>query len=45
VVGLVRGSREIARYQTAWTLLHKLRSGLAAHPVLRLKGEVEADET
>ena len=35
----------VGSYQTAWTLLHKLRSGLAAHPVRRLKGEVEADET
>jgi hypothetical protein len=35
----------VGSYQTAWTLLHNLRSGLAAHPALRLKGEVEADET
>ncbi len=31
--------------QTAWTLLHKLRSGLTTLPVPLLKGDVEADET
>jgi transposase-like protein len=31
--------------QTAWTLLHKLRSGLAADPTWRLRGAVQADET
>lgn len=35
----------VGSYQTAWTLLHKLRSGLGAHAALRLKGDVEADET
>ncbi len=32
-------------YQTAWTLLHKLRSSLVADPTRRLHGAVEADET
>jgi hypothetical protein len=35
----------VGSYQTAWTLLHKLRSGLGAQAALRLKGDVEADET
>ena len=35
----------VGSYQTAWTLLHKLRSSLGAHPAQRLKGAVEADET
>ena len=35
----------VGNYQTAWTLLHKLRSGLATQSALRLKGAVEADET
>jgi transposase-like protein len=35
----------LGSYQTAWTLLHKLRSGLAALPAALLKGDVEADET
>ena len=35
----------VVSYPTAWTLLHKLRSGLAAGPTQRLKGAVEADET
>jgi transposase-like protein len=35
----------LGSYQTAWTLLHKLRSSLGAHPAQRLKGAVEADET
>ena len=34
----------VGSYQTAWTLLHKLRSGLGAPAALRLKGDVEADE-
>jgi hypothetical protein len=35
----------LGSYQTAWTLLHKLRSGLVAHPAQCLNGDVEADET
>jgi len=31
--------------QTAWTLLHKIRSGLFPRPADRLMGAVEADET
>ena len=33
----------VGSYQTAWTLLHKLRSGLTSLPAPLLKGEVEAD--
>jgi hypothetical protein len=35
----------LGNYQTAWSLLHKLRSGLARNPAARLTGAVEADET
>jgi hypothetical protein len=35
----------LGSYQSAWTLLHKLRSGLARLPAALLKGDVEADET
>ena len=35
----------LGSYQTAWTLLHKLRSGLGPRPADRLTGDVEADET
>lgn len=35
----------LGSYQTAWTLLHKLRSGLFAQASHRLTGAVEADET
>jgi transposase-like protein len=35
----------LGSYQTAWTILHKLRSGLASLPAPLLKGDVEADET
>jgi transposase-like protein len=35
----------VGSYQTAWTLLHELRSGLGADPTQRLQGAVEADET
>jgi transposase-like protein len=35
----------VGSYQTAWALLHKLRSGLANLPAPLLKGDVEADET
>ncbi len=35
----------LGSYQTAWTLLHKLRSGLSALPAPLLTGKVEADET
>jgi transposase-like protein len=35
----------VGSYQTAWTLLHKLRSGLTTLPASLLKGDVEADET
>jgi transposase-like protein len=34
----------LASYQTAWTLLHKLRSALRRRPGQLLKGVVEADE-
>ena len=35
----------VGSYQTAWVLLHKLRSGLTNLPAPLLKGGVEADET
>lgn len=35
----------LGSYQTAWTLLHKLRSALWHRPESRLRGWVEADET
>lgn len=35
----------LGSYQTAWTLLHKLRSTLGRRPGQLLKGFVEADET
>lgn len=35
----------IGSYQTAWTMLHKLRSALRHRPSDRLVGLVEADET
>ena len=35
----------LGSYQTAWTLLHKLRSGLSALPEPLLEGDIEADET
>jgi transposase-like protein len=35
----------VGSYETAWTMLHKLRSGLRARPESRLHGLVEADET
>ena len=35
----------IGSYQTAWTMLHKLRSGLQPRRRPRLRGIVEADET
>jgi transposase-like protein len=35
----------IGSYQTAWTLLHKLRSSLTTLPAPLLRGDVEADET
>ena len=35
----------IGSYETAWTLLHKLRSALFPDPARRLTGLVEADET
>jgi len=35
----------VGSYQTAWALLHKLRSGLATLPAALLTGDVEADET
>jgi len=35
----------LGSYQTAWTLLHKLRSGLSALPAPLLAGHIEADET
>jgi len=35
----------LGSYQTAWALLHKLRSGLATLPAALLKGDVEADKT
>ena len=35
----------LGSYQTAWTLLHKLRSALAPRSAHRLIGLVEADET
>lgn len=34
----------LGSYQTAWTMLHKLRSGLARRPDQLLRGVVEADE-
>lgn len=35
----------LGSYQTAWTLLHRLRSALQRPPGVRLRGLVEADET
>jgi transposase-like protein len=35
----------VGSYQTAWTLLHKLRSALRHRPESRLAGLVEVDET
>jgi transposase-like protein len=35
----------VGSYQTAWALLHKLRSGLTDLPAPLLKGDVEVDET
>ena len=35
----------LGSYQTAWALLHKLRSGLSALPAPLLEGHIEADET
>ncbi len=35
----------VGSYQTAWTMLHKLRSALRHRPANRLVGLVEADET
>jgi hypothetical protein len=35
----------VGSYQTAWALLHKLRSGLTGLPAPLLRGDVEADET
>jgi transposase-like protein len=35
----------LGSYQTAWTMLHKLRSGLHRRPDQLLRGDVEADET
>jgi len=35
----------LGSYQTAWALLHKLRSGLSALSAPLLEGDIEADET
>jgi transposase-like protein len=35
----------LGSYETAWTMLHKLRSGLTPRPEFRLQGLVEADDT
>ena len=35
----------LGSYKTAWTLLHKVRSALAHHPLFPLEGDVEVDET
>jgi hypothetical protein len=35
----------LAKYQTAWTWLHKLRNAVAMRPTTPLKGRVEIDET
>jgi transposase-like protein len=35
----------LGSYETAWTMLHKLRSALRPRPAHRLIGDVEADET
>ncbi len=35
----------VGSYQTAWALLHKLRSGLTNLPASVFEGDVEADET
>jgi transposase-like protein len=42
---LPRRKSECSFRQTAWTLLHKLRSGLSALPAPLLEGDIEADET
>jgi transposase-like protein len=36
---------EIGSYQTAWAVLHRLRSGLVRPDRERLRGKVEVDET
>ena len=41
----VKRTLEIGSYQTAWMLLHRLRSGLVRPGRERLKGLVEADES
>jgi len=35
----------LGSYQTAWTMLHKIRSALGHRPAFRLTGLIEADET
>ena len=35
----------LGSYQTAWTMLHKLRRAMVRPERLRLKGRVEVDET
>jgi transposase-like protein len=35
----------LGSYETAWTMLHKLRSALRPRPAHRLTGDIEADET
>lgn len=35
----------LGSYQTAWTMLHKIRSALGSRPSARLRGIVEVDET
>lgn len=35
----------LGSYKTAWTLLHKVRSALGRDASIRLRGEVEVDET
>jgi hypothetical protein len=40
-----QGDTGLGSYQTAWTLLHKLRSTLKPRAGFRLRGLVEADET
>ncbi|MBT38520.1 MAG: hypothetical protein CL938_08255 [Deltaproteobacteria bacterium] len=35
----------LGSFETAWTLLHKVRSNLAHNPLFLLHGDVEVDET
>ena len=42
---LLQRQLEISRYETAWTILHKLRRAMVNRARKPLRGEVELDET